>query len=89
MQELAGCASDINEYLTKKITNEKPFSTKRGFRDLQVILEKHKLSWDEERLKLFIDSVSFRNEIVHSYDVNVYLVWSNRSIDVLVPLYVG
>jgi len=41
MQELAGCASDINEYLTKKITNEKPFSTKRGFRDLQVILGKH------------------------------------------------
>ena len=87
IQELVDCASDINEYLIKKETNEKPFSTKRAFRNLQQILEKHKLPWEEERLRLFIDSVSFRNEIVHSYDVNVYLIWSKRSIEVIVQLY--
>jgi hypothetical protein len=69
------------------VTNEKPLSTKWGFRDLQVILEKHKLSWDEEKLKLFIDTVSFRNEIVQSYDVNVYLVWSKRNNNVIIQLY--
>lgn len=87
IQELVDCASDINEYIIKKVTSEKPFSTKRGFRDLQVILEKHKLAWDEEKLKLFIDTVSFRNEIVHSYDVNVYLVWSKRTVNVIIQLY--
>lgn len=87
IQELVDCASDINEYIIKKITNEKPFSTKRAFRDLQVILEKHKLSWEEGKLRLLIDSVSFRNEIVHSYDVNVYLIWSKRNINVIIQLY--
>ncbi|HHT9135697.1 MAG: DUF86 domain-containing protein [Candidatus Brocadiales bacterium] len=87
IQELVDCASDINEYIIKKMTGEKPFSTKRAFRDLQSILEKHKLPWEEEKLRLFIDSVSFRNEIVHSYDVNVYLVWSNRNISVIIQLY--
>ncbi|MBI2470991.1 MAG: hypothetical protein HYV59_07065 [Planctomycetes bacterium] len=87
IQELVDCASDINEYIIKKVTNEKPFSTKRAFRDLQEILEKHKLAWDEEKLKLFIDTVSFRNEIVHSYDVNVYMVWSKRNINVIIQLY--
>ncbi len=43
---------------------------------------------DYKELK-FIDSVSFRNEIVHSYDVNVYLVWSKRNIDVVIRLYKG
>ncbi len=28
-----------------------------------------------------------KNEIVHSYDVNVYLIWSKRNINVLVQLY--
>lgn len=87
IQELVDCASDINEYIIKKVTNEKPFSTKRAFRDLQGILEKQKLAWDEEKLKLFIDTVSFRNEIVHSYDVNVYLIWSKRNIGVIIQLY--
>jgi len=87
IQELVDCSSDINECIIKKVTNEKPFSTKRGFRDLQVILGKHKLAWDEEKLKLFIDTVSFRNEIVHSYDVNVYLVWSKRTVNVIIQLY--
>lgn len=86
-QELVDCASDINEYIIKRVTHEKPFSTKRAFRDLQGILEKYNLAWDEDKLKLFIDTISFRNEIVHSYDVNVYLIWSKRNINVLVQLY--
>lgn len=87
IQELVDCAADINEYIIKKTTNEKPFSTKRAFRDLQGILGKQRLAWDEERLRLFIDSVSFRNEIVHSYDVNVYHIWSKRNVNVIVQLY--
>lgn len=87
IQELVDCASDINEYIIKNVTNEKPISTKRSFRDLQRILEKYNLFWEEEKLRLFIDSVFFRNEIVHSYDVNVYLVWSKRNINVIIQLY--
>ncbi|MCF6150334.1 MAG: DUF86 domain-containing protein [Candidatus Kuenenia sp.] len=87
IQELVDCSSDINEYIIKKLVKEKPFSTKRAFRDLQGILEKQKLAWDEGKLRLFIDTVSFRNEIVHSYDVNVYLVWSKRTINVIILLY--
>jgi len=87
IQEIVDCAVDINEYLVKKIRNEKPFSSKRSFRDLQNILEKHNLAFDEKELTLFIDTVSLRNEIVHSYDVNIYLIWGKRSIDVIINLY--
>ena len=87
IQEIVDCAVDINEYLVKKIRNEKPFSSKRSFRDLQNILEKHNLAFDEKELPLFIDTVSLRNEIVHSYDVNIYLIWGKRSIDVIINLY--
>lgn len=87
IQEIVDCASDINEAMIKKITNEKPFSTKRSFREMQDLLEKHTSPWPNDKLKLFIDSVSFRNEIVHSYDVNVYLIWSKRDIKVIINLY--
>jgi uncharacterized protein YutE (UPF0331/DUF86 family) len=87
IQELVDCASDINESIVKHITREKPFSSKRSFRSLNQILEQHKLQWDEEKVRLFIDSVSFRNEIVHSYDVNVYLIWSKRELGIIIELY--
>lgn len=29
IQELVDCASDINEYIIKKVTNENPFSTRK------------------------------------------------------------
>jgi len=34
-----------------------------------------------------LDTVSFRNEIVHSYDVNIYLLWSKRSVKMVVEVY--
>lgn len=87
IQELVDCASDINEVIIKNVNKEKPFSAKRAFREMQTVLERYKLQWTENDLKLFIDSVSFRNELVHSYDVNVYLIWSKRDLNVIIRLY--
>ena len=38
-------------------------------------------------MNLFIDTVAFRNEIVHSYDVSIYLLWKKRSADIIIGLY--
>ncbi|MBI5376921.1 MAG: DUF86 domain-containing protein [Candidatus Schekmanbacteria bacterium] len=87
IQELVDCAIDVNEIVIKKVKNEKPFSSKRSFRDLQDICDKNGIAFEDKDIKLFIDTVSLRNEIVHSYDVNIYLTWGKRKIDVIVALY--
>lgn len=87
IQELVDCAIDVNEIVIKKVKNEKPFSSKRSFRDLQDICEKNGIAFEDKDIKLFIDTVSLRNEIVHSYDVNIYLTWGKRKIDVIIALY--
>ena len=89
IQELVDCAIDINQFILENAVSEKTWSSKQSFRDIEGrILKKHRLGWIEEDLKLFIDSVSFRNEIVHSYDVNVYIIWSKRNIKTIFELYV-
>lgn len=88
IQELVDCAIDINEFILEGVVGEKPWSGKQSFRNLEHrILQKENLELGEEDLKTLIDLVSFRNEIVHSYDVNVYLIWSKRSIKTIVDLY--
>ncbi len=88
IQELVDCAIDVNEFILEGVAGEKPWSSKQSFRDLEhKILKKEELALGEEDLKTLIDSVSFRNEIVHSYDVNVYLIWSKRNIQIIVDLY--
>lgn len=90
IQELVDCAIDINQFILEEAVSEKPWSSKQSFRDIQgKVLEKYKLGWPEETVKLFIDSVAFRNEIVHSYDVNVYIIWSKRNIKTIFELYAG
>ena len=67
---------------------EKSWSAKQSFLDLEnKILQKRKSKFGQEDLKLFIDTVSFRNEIVHSYDVNLYIIWSKRNIKTVIDLY--
>lgn len=88
IQELVDCAVDINQIMLENITANKAWSYKQSFRDLESkVLNKHKLEFGDKDLQLFIDSVSFRNEIVHSYDVNVYIIWSKRNISTIINLY--
>jgi len=88
IQELVDCAVDINQFILEDFISEKSWSSKQSFRDLEnKILKKYKTGFGEKDLKLFIDTVSFRNEIVHSYDVNLYIIWAKRNIKTIVELY--
>lgn len=88
IQELVDCAIDINQFILENAASEKPWSSKQSFWDLgNKVLKKYKIGWSGQDLKLLVDSVSFRNEIVHSYDVNVYIIWSKRDIKTIVGLY--
>ena len=67
---------------------QKSWSSKQSFWDLEnKVLQKQDLGFGEEDLRLFVDSVSFRNEIVHSYDVNLYIIWAKRNIGTILHLY--
>lgn len=88
IQELVDCAIDINQFILENVASERPWSSKQSFRDLEnKVLKKYKRGFSREDSKLLVDSVSFRNEIVHSYDVNVYIIWSKRDIKTMVELY--
>jgi len=88
VQEAVDCTVDINQYFLEKLVSEKSWSAKQSFRDLEEkILKAKNLDFKEETLKLLIDTVSFRNEIVHSYDANIYLIWSKRSVKMVVEVY--
>lgn len=87
-QEVVDCAVDINQFVLENLANEKSWSSKQSFRDVEEkILKTKNIDFGQENLKLFIDTVSFRNEIVHSYDVNIYIIWSKRNIGVIIDLY--
>lgn len=88
IQELVDCAIDINENIVENMADEKPWSNKQSFRDLEnKVLKKQSLEFGEENLKIFIDTVAFRNEIVHSYDINVYIIWSKRNLKTILNIY--
>lgn len=88
IQELVDCAVDINQFVLENLASEKSWSAKQSFWDMEnKILKKQDMGFGQEDLNLFIDTVSFRNEIVHSYDVNIYIVWSKRNIRVIIDLY--
>lgn len=87
-QEIVDCAVDINQYFLEKLTSEKSWSSKQSFRDVEEkILKDKKFGFGLEELRLLVDTVSFRNEIVHSYDVNIYLIWSKRNIKTIIDVY--
>jgi hypothetical protein len=45
------------------------------------------LKREHAQIKKLIDTVSFRNEIVHSYDAGIRIVWKERTVGYFVDLY--
>ncbi len=76
------CAVDINQYIAETLLNAEIRSNKDSFCKIQG-----KLGEDDNGIKKLIDTVSFRNEIVHSYDAGIKIVWLKRSIGYFVDLY--
>lgn len=88
IQEVVDCAIDINQHFLEKIALEKGWSGTRSFRMFNdIVLTKNKIPLSEKELNMLSDSVNFRNEIIHSYDVNVYLIWSKRNLKIFINLY--
>ena len=88
IQEVVDCAIDINQHFLEKLVTEKGWTGIHSFRMLdKAILAKYKIQFFDEELHLLSDSVNFRNEIIHSYDVNIYLIWSKRNLSVFINLY--
>jgi uncharacterized protein YutE (UPF0331/DUF86 family) len=88
IQELVDAAIDTNQHILETEAKTKPWSSKQSFLDLQkAVLQARDQAFAEDDIRLFVDSVAFRNEIVHSYDVSVYVVWAKRSISTIVDLY--
>ena len=76
IQELVDCLIDVNQIFLEDIFNETGLTSKRGFRKLNDLY-----SWlDDAALSVLISIVSLRNEIVHSYDVNTYIIWSKKDL---------
>jgi len=82
IQEIVDCAVDINQYLAENVLNTEIRSNKDSFWKIQKIIQR-----DDEDIKKLIDTVSFRNEIVHSYDAGIKVVWKRRSIGYFVDVY--
>lgn len=82
IQEVVDCAVDINQYLAENVLNTEIRSNKDSFWKIQKILKK-----EDEYIKRIIDTVSLRNEIVHSYDVAIKVVWKRRNLGYFVDIY--
>lgn len=68
IQELVDCAIDINQFILESIVSAKAWSSKQSFWDLEnKVLQPKEMGFGKKDLKIFLDSVSFRNEVVHSY----------------------
>lgn len=88
IQELVDAAVDVNEYIMEFKTKERPWSAKQSFFKIQdSVFIPENIGFNDGELKLIIDTVSFRNEIVHSYDVNVYIIWSKRNLETIIDIY--
>ncbi len=82
IQEIVDCAVDINQYLTEVMLKEEILSNKDSFWKIQQII-----NIDDGFIRKLIDTVSFRNELVHSYDVGIKRVWKERKIEYFVKIY--
>jgi uncharacterized protein YutE (UPF0331/DUF86 family) len=82
IQEIVDCAVDINQYVAEVFLNVEIRSNKDSFWKVQKILNR-----DDADIRKLVDTVSFRNEIVHSYDVGIRAVWKKRSISYFVDIY--
>ena len=82
IQEIVDCAVDINQYLAENMLNTEIRSSKDSFWKLQQIIKK-----GDEYFRQLIETVSFRNEIVHSYDAGIRAVWKMRNVGFFVNIY--
>lgn len=82
IQEIVDCAVDINQYLAENLLNTEIRSNKDSFWKVQKIIQK-----EDKFIKRLIDTVSFRNEIVHSYDAGIKIVWKSRTVGYFVDIY--
>ena len=82
IQEVVDCAVDINQYLAENVLNTEIISSKDSFWKMQRLLKK-----EDEYFKKIVDTVSFRNEIVHSYDAGIKMVWKTRNVGYFVDIY--
>ena len=82
IQEVVDCAVDINQYLAENVLNTDIRSNKDSFWKIQKVLKKK-----DEYIKKIIDTVSFRNEIMHSYDAGIKVVWKKRDVGYFVDIY--
>lgn len=82
IQEIVDCAVDINQYLAENVLNTEIKSNKDSFWKLQKMLKK-----GDEYFRQLIETVSFRNEIVHSYDAGIRVVWKKRNVGYFVDIY--
>lgn len=82
IQEVVDCAVDINQYLVEAILKVAVRSNKDSFWKVQGLLAR-----DEGHIKRLIDTVSFRNEIVHSYDAGIRVVWKSRTVGYFFDIY--
>jgi uncharacterized protein YutE (UPF0331/DUF86 family) len=82
IQEIVDCAVDINQYLSEGFLNVEIRSNKDSFWKIQGLLKR-----EDDSIRKLIDTVSFRNEIVHSYDAGIKIVWKKRTVSYFVELY--
>jgi uncharacterized protein YutE (UPF0331/DUF86 family) len=82
IQEIVDCAVDVNQYVAENTLNVEIRSNKDSFWKIQAFLKR-----EDEYIKQLVDTVSFRNEIVHSYDAGVRVVWKRRSVGYFVDVY--
>jgi len=82
IQEIVDCAVDINQYLAEGLLNAEIRSNKDSFWKIKGLLNR-----EDDSIKKLIDTVSFRNEIVHSYDAGVKVIWKKRRVRYFVELY--
>jgi uncharacterized protein YutE (UPF0331/DUF86 family) len=82
IQEIVDCAVDINQYLVEGLLNAEIRSNKDSFWKIQGLLKR-----EDDSIRKLIDTVSFRNEIVHSYDAGIKVIWRKRRVRYFVELY--
>ena len=82
IQEIVDCAVDINQYLAENVLNTEIRSSKDSFWKLQNIVKK-----EDDYFRQLIETVSFRNEIVHSYDAGIRVIWKKRNVGFFVDIY--
>jgi len=82
IQEIVDCAVDVNQYIAENILNVEIRSAKDSFWKIQASLKR-----DDEYIRKLVDTVSFRNEIVHSYDAGIRALWKKRDIRYFVDVY--